>query len=206
MGNRVFVTSHCPGTVRNFKDIHKLPVADVDIRDPEIIPYGWTDIQTSIVVSVWAEPLNAKDVLPMVGLEGSRIFPLSITNTPPVPYRHPVTFANRPAIVNEAAFEPGDHLGSLRLCVVIIHVIVRQSYIKEVLFGYKGSRNKTRSLYRIIRPSVVIDPIYIPGALGIRNRVAYARLFSHPKHSHRNLILPRHGAAVKVPAWQRTII
>src|ERR1700730_1258227 len=155
LGRGIIVTVQCPRAIWNLVNIHELPVAEIHLRDSKIISYGRTHIQAGVVVAVWPWAFAAEDILPMINLERSHIFPLSVTDALTMPDRHPVTLTDGLAVTDKRILEPRDHPNSLWLGVVIIDVIIWQSNIKRVLPGCKTVRDKISSFCRVILAPIV---------------------------------------------------
>lgn len=101
MGDSIIVTIQRPRPIWNFVDIHKLPVANIHTGHPKIISYGRTHVQAGIMVTVWPGAFTPKDILPVVNLERSHIFPLCVAGSFTMPDRYPVALADRLAITGQ---------------------------------------------------------------------------------------------------------
>ena len=58
----------------------KFPVAAVDPRHSQVIPYRRADINPGVVIGIGPRPFISKHVLPVVNLERTNVFPLGVAN------------------------------------------------------------------------------------------------------------------------------
>src|SRR5271165_950136 len=114
------------------------------------------NVQPGVFVGVWSWAFIPENILPVVCLVGSDVFPLRVTNFVPVPDRHPPTFANRLSILHKTSPEPGNHLCRLRLCVMIVDVVVRERNVERILARDKICWDEISS---VIRVRAVIAPV-----------------------------------------------
>jgi hypothetical protein len=106
MGQGIVFSIQRPGPIWNRIDIFKLPVAQVNSGHPQVLTHRRTHVQACIVITVRAWALAAEDILPVVNLERSHIFPLSVADTPTMPDRYPAALADGLAVANERIPEP----------------------------------------------------------------------------------------------------
>ena len=129
----VVITVHRRGSRRNFTEFDKLPITGLDIPKTEVIPHRRRDIKPCVLVQIRFWPFVAKHILPVIGVEGSAIFPLCITNSITVTDRKPASFENGLTFALKGIFKPRNHVFRLGLRVTTLQIIIGQGDIERVL-------------------------------------------------------------------------
>ena len=79
--------------MRDFLEVHEMPIGYVGITKPEKIADRWGNVEACAFVQIWFGPLVPKNVLPMIGAKRTRVFPLCVRNAIAFADRHPVALA-----------------------------------------------------------------------------------------------------------------
>src|SRR5260370_33090376 len=113
------------------------------------------------MIGVWLWPLILENVLKMISVKGSAIFPLGVANAIAFADRQPVVFANRAARFGIGSSKPRNHQRRFRLELLVRDVVVREGAIERILPRGELSRNivLTRLLVRIVYCAIVLHPI-----------------------------------------------
>lgn len=145
------------------------------------------------MVQIRSRPFITKYILPVIGAEGSAIFPLGVANSIIVPDRNPTTLENRLTIAHEGLFEPGNHVLSLWFSVPALYIVVRQSEVKRVLSREKAHRHKLlpHTEIGIIVPAIIDRPIRVPRTGVVWNRIFSGWTFSNPENGGHDAESPR---------------
>jgi len=189
----VVFTHGWPGTMRHFTKFHKPPVSHVGRFQSEIVSYGGRNIESGALIQVRFRSFVAKDILPMVGSERSRIFPLCISDSIAFADCNPSIFAsgNSRSLVGD--LKPRNNTRRFRPVAGMCLVIVRQRAVKRVLPRLKLCRRIITPFGRIgvVKATIIFSPLLIPGTRAIRDEIISARLFADPKNCGHDVRFPR---------------
>src|SRR5262249_14866719 len=142
------------------------------------------DIQSGTAVGIQLRLFIPENVLKIVRSEWPAILPLRVTDSTPLPNRDPTILANglpRPGI---GAPEPRNEQGRFGFKVSVRQVVVRQGNVKRILPRGERHGNVIAAIpcFGRIISAIIRDPVEIPRASLIRDRIIRSSGFADPKY------------------------
>ena len=179
--------------MRHFAKVHKPPVSDVRLFQPEIVSHGRGDIEASALIQIGFWTFIAKHVLPMVRSEWSCVFPLRISDSIALADRDPSIFASGNSRTLIRLLKPRNNSSRFRSVAGTCFVIIGKCAVKWVLLRYEFYRDIITPTGRIwvVKTTVVFGPLFVPGTCAIRDEIISTWLFADPKEGCYDICFPR---------------
>lgn len=167
----------CPRTAWDEPEFHKAPVHGGGTSfNAEVVADGGGDVDAGTLVGGVAGAGTTEDILPVIRVKRSAVFPLGKTVTTVVINLHPCAAADRFVLTALVTPIPGDDFGSFRLGTSLFNIVVGESDVEGVKLGRErlgcvGNRIPLGGI-RVVIAAVVGIPLAVPAAGGVGYGVA----------------------------------
>ena len=175
------------------REFDEAPVALHFVADLKEVPDSGRDVDTGILVFGVLGLFISKNILPVVGSEGTAVLPLGIADALVGDDLDPPPLADCLARAGAVAFKPGNGAGGFRFVSLVVDaVVVGQGDVERIEFGSETFWNIAASEgpVRIVVAAVVLLPVLIPRGLVIGGGIVLGRLFANPEDRGGDEFLP----------------
>lgn len=183
-----------PRTGRDFLAIRKFPVRNIGAIETKVVTQCGRHVETGAPIQVGFRLLFAKDILPVIGAEGTAIAPLGVADfSGSIAHGHPSIATDRLAVFGIDLLKPGDHESRFGLRRPARDVVVGQGYVEGILTGNEFHREEVapRCRIRVVIATKVVRPICIPRTASIVGKVVSSGWFTDPKNGGHDAGSPR---------------
>ena len=184
-----------PGSIGDFVQLDKPPVAFAAASlDSQVITHSRGEVNAGTVVLCVLGTCPAKDIGPVIGLEGTDIRPLCIAYPATAMHGNPAHVTDGFAFGLKGAVKPRDYALGTGFCLGPVYpVIIGQGDIEGVEAGDKALRAEVRCPVggiRVIIAPVVLHPLCVPGTGGVVHRVGGSGFLSDPENCRGDVPAP----------------
>ena len=190
---RIVFSQSGPWPMRHFAKVHEPPVGDIRLFQSEIVSHCRGDIEASALIQIGFRTFIAKHVLPMIGSEGSCVFPLRISDSIAFTDRDPSVLASRNSRTLVRLLKPRNNARRLRPVASTCFIVVGKCAVKWVLLWYEFYRDIITPMdgIWIVKTTVVFGPLFVPGTCAIRGEIIPTWQFPDPKNGCYDICFPR---------------
>src|SRR5262249_25404918 len=146
----------------------------------------------SSMVQIWLGTLISKHVLKMVCPKRTAVLPLRVAGAISLANGNPAVPTHRLPWARVGLLKPGNHEWRFRFELTMRDIVVRQRAIEWILVRYKRYGNIIPPGRRIgiIKATVTVGPIRVPGTSVVGNWIITPGFFTNPKHRRYDIRLP----------------